>query len=140
MAGAAIYIPQEIAALFKKTKGPIRVLCSIEGKNEFPCALNPRKEEYIIIVSKALKKEHKLISSKPFRVSIRIDPENGLLLPEELEEVLNQDQWGKRLFEALLPGRKRGYIYYVRTAKSIDTRIKRSLEIILKLKVGNRPL
>jgi hypothetical protein len=115
-------------------------LCSIEGKNEFPCALNPRKEEYIIIVSKALKKEHKLISSKPFRVSIRIDPENGLLLPEELEEVLNQDQWGKRLFEALLPGRKRGYIYYVRNAKSIDTRIKRSLEIILKLKVGNRPL
>jgi uncharacterized protein YdeI (YjbR/CyaY-like superfamily) len=92
----------------------------------------------MIIASKELIKRHTLTASEDFQVSIRRDPENGLLLPEEFQEVLNQDDWGKRLFEALLPGQKRGYIYYVRSAKSVDTRIKRAFEIIEKLKIIKR--
>ncbi len=92
MFGAAIRIPTQVAEIFRKSKGAIRILCSIEGQAEFPCALNPRADDYIIIVSKALKKQHKLISERTFRISIRLDPQNGLLLPEELEEVLNQDE------------------------------------------------
>jgi hypothetical protein len=130
----SIRIPPEIRDRFRTTKGAIRVLCSIEGSTEFPCALNPRGHEYIIIVSKAFIKQHKLAGVSSFQVSIRPDPDNGLLLPEELQEVLDQDEWGSRLFEALLPGRKRGYIYYVRSAKTVDTRIKRAFEIVQKLK------
>ncbi|QHT71321.1 YdeI/OmpD-associated family protein [Rhodocytophaga rosea] len=134
----AIRIPPDIGELFRTAKGAIRVLCSIGRKDEFPCALNPRGDEYIIIVSKALIRQHKLAGLQNFEVSIRTDPDNGLLLPEEFQEVLDQDEWGKRLFEALLPGHKRGYIYYVRSAKSVDTRIKRAFEIVEKLKTTKR--
>lgn len=140
MFSAAICIPIHVAALFRKKKGAIRILCAINGKKEFPCALNPRGNEYFIIVSKALMRECSLTEGLSFEVAIRIDPDNGLLLPEELQEVLNQDEWGSTLFEALQPGQKRGYIHYVRTAKTMDTRIKRSLEIIEKLKRGSRKM
>ncbi len=129
-----IQIPENVAILFRQPIGAIRVLCSIKSGEEFPCALNPRGNDYIIIVSKALMKKHGLESAVPFKISLRPDPNNGLLLPAELLEVLLQDEFGNQVFEALLPGRKRGLIYYVRTGKSIDTRIKRSLEIIEKLK------
>ena len=129
-----IHVPEEVAAQFRQPKGPVRILCSVEGQEEFPCALNPRGKDYVIIASKELINQHKLKSDVSFSVSIRKDLNDGLLLPEELLEVLNQDDWGNQLFNDLLPGRKRGYIYYIRKAKSIDTRIKRAIEIIEKLK------
>ena len=131
-----IVVPEEVAKLFRQDKGAVRILCSIKGQAEFPCALNPRGKDYMIIASLILIRQHKLLLTVPFPVSIRTDLNNGLLLPEELEEVLEQDDWGKQLFEALLPGKKRGLIYYIRTAKSTDTRIKRALDIIEKLKNG----
>lgn len=131
---SSILLPARVAEQFRTPKGAIRVLCSIEQAEEFPCALNPRGNDYIIIVSKALIKKHKLMYGNPFKVAIRPDPENGLLLPEELQEVLAQDDWGSSLFNTLLPGRQRGYIHYVRSAKTVDTRIKRALEIVEKLK------
>ena len=129
-----IRVPDEVTALFKKEKGAVRVLCSVEDMEEFPCALNPRGEDYVIMASKQLIRKHKLQPDLPFRVSIRPDENDGLELPEEFMEVLNQDEWGEQLFTALLPGRKRSLLYYIRSAKSPDTRIKRSLEIIEKLK------
>lgn len=129
-----IVVPQETAYLFREAAGAVRVLCSIEGKEEFPCALNPRGDDYVIMASKQLIRKHRLQDGVPFRVSIRKDKDDGLLLPEELREVLEQDDWAGQLFEALLPGRKRSLLYYIRSAKSIDTKIKRSLEIVEKLK------
>lgn len=132
----AIPVPEEVAAQFRQPKGAVRILCSVEGKEEFPCALNPRGEGYIIIASKQLIKKHKLSLDAPFMVTIRKDLNDGLLLPEELAEVLAQDEWAMQLFEKLKPGHKRGLIYYIRTAKTIDTRIKRSLDIVERLKAG----
>ena len=79
-------------------------------------------------------KEHNLQLEVPFSISIRTDPGNGLELPEEFTEVLAQDEFAFQAYEALNDGGKRGYIYYIRQGKSIDTRIKRSLEISEKLK------
>ncbi len=131
-----IILPEEVAKIFRQPKGAVRILCSIKGQAEFPCALNPRGKDYVIIASLILIKQHGLLSDTPFQITIRTDLNNGLLLPEELEEVLEQDDWGKQLFEAMLPGRKRGFIYYIRTAKSVDVRIKRALDIIERLKNG----
>ena len=131
-----IHVPEEICSQFRQPKGSIRILCSIAGKPEFPCALNPRNSGYIIIASKALIKAHQLSPGTPFIVSIRKDVNDGLLMPEELEEVLEQDEWAGSLFDKLLPGHKRGLIYYVRTGQSAETRIKRAFEIAEKLKSG----
>ena len=129
-----IIVPDEISKRFISGKGSARVLCSIGEKPEFPCALIPRHERYVIIASKKLIKEHNLQMQIPFKISIRSDPGNGLELPEEFNEVLSQDEFAFQAYEALNDGGKRGYIYYIRQGKSIETRIKRSIEIAEKLK------
>lgn len=130
-----IVVPNEKAEPIMNGKGPARILCSIKKQAEFPCALNPRHGRYVIMASKQLIKQHQLETGVPFEISIRIDPHNGLELPEELAEVLAQDDHGYHVFEKLNDGHKRGLIYYIRQARSVDSRIKRSLEIIEKMKV-----
>ncbi len=129
-----IPVPDEIAHQFVKGKRAPRILCSISGNSEFACALNPRHGRYVIIASLQLIKQNRLAVGLPFSVSIRIDPHNGLELPAELAEVLSQDDFANQVFESLNDGHKRGLLYYVRQAKTLDTRIKRSIEIMEKMK------
>ncbi len=134
MAHHVIVVPDNEANKLKAGKGSVRILCAIKDSEEFPCALSPRNGKYVIIASKKLIKENNLIPGIPFKICIRLDQHNGLALPEELSEVLIQDEFASEAFEKLPDGKKRGLIYYVRQAKSIDTRIKRSLEIMEKIK------
>lgn len=129
-----IVVPDEIAEHFIDGKGAPRILCSVQGNPEFPCALNPRHGRNVIIASKQLIKKNKLTLDRPFKVDIRKDPQNGLGLPEELAEVLEQDPIANRAYDALNDGHKRGLIHYINQAKSIDSRIKRSIEIMEKMK------
>ena len=130
-----IIVPDEVAVLFANEKGPTRILCSIRDDSEFPCALIPRNNKQVIIASKQMIKKYKLILGSAFKIAIRIDPNNGLELPEEFSEVLVQDDFANEAFTSLNDGGKRGYIYYIRQGKSIETRIKRSLDIAEKLKL-----
>ncbi|WP_411274435.1 YdeI/OmpD-associated family protein [Daejeonella sp.] len=129
-----IVVPDEIAKGFLNGKGAPRIFCSVNGGPEFPCALNPRNGRYVIIASKQLIKKNRLYIDVLFEISIRNDPNNGLGRPEELNEVLDQDETAFQAYNALNDGHKRGYIYYVSQAKSVDSRIKRSLEIVEKIK------
>jgi len=129
-----IMIPDEVAEQFVIGKGSVRILCKIGDKPEFPCALIPRHGRYVVIASLKLIKENNLVLGSTFQMTIRTDPGNGLDLPEEFSEVLAQDELAYQAFLALKDGGKRGYLYYIRQAKSIETRIKRSFEIAEKLK------
>jgi len=129
-----IVVPVEIASLFIGGKSAPRIFCSIDGSTEFPCAINPRHGRFVIIASKQLIKKNKLSVDVPFQISIRHDPHNGLQLPEELAEVLVQDEVAFKAYDALNDGHKRGLIHYINQAKSVDSRIKRSLEIMEKMK------
>lgn len=129
-----IVVPDEIAKSFLNGKGAPRIFCSVKGGPEFACALNPRHGRYVIIASKQLIKKNKLLVEAPFEISIRHDTDNGLSLPEEFNEVLSQDEAASQAYDTLNDGYKRGYIYYVNQAKSVDSRIKRSLEIVEKIK------
>lgn len=131
-----IAVPDEIAENFVIGKSASRIFCSVKGCPEFPCALNPRHGRYVIIASKQLIKKNKLLLDVPFEISIRHDPENGLGRPEELDAVLDQDELAFEAYARLNDGHKRGYIYYINQSKSIDSRIKRALEIVEKIKVA----
>ncbi len=134
MAHHILVVPNEIARKFITGKGAPRILCVVERDVEFPCALNPSHGRYVIIASKALIKRNKLSVGVPVKLSIRTDPDNGLRLPEELAEVLDQDELADKAYHAMGDGHKRGLIHYINQAKSIDSRIKRSLEIMEKVK------
>lgn len=129
-----IVVPDEIASLFIEGKGAPRIFCSVEGSSEFPCAINPRHGRYVIIASKQLIKKNKLTVNVPFQISIRHDPHNGLGLPEELAEVLDQDDVALKAYHALNDGHKRGLIHYINQAKSVESKIRRSLEVMEKMK------
>ena len=129
-----IPVPNEIAEKFINGKGAPRIFCSVQNNPEFPCALNPRHGRYVIIASKLLIKQNKLSLGVPFTISIRTDPNNGLGLPEELSEVFDQDELAYKAYNDLNDGEKRGLIYYILQAKSVDSRIKRSLESMIKIK------
>lgn len=135
-----IIVPDEISSRFTSGKGSVRILCRIGNNTEFPCALIPRHNRYVIAASKKLIKDNNLLTDIPFKITIRTDPNNGLELPEELMEVLAQDDFAFQIFDTLNAGRKRGYIYYIRQGKSIETRIKRSFEIAEKIKQRNNKL
>jgi uncharacterized protein YdeI (YjbR/CyaY-like superfamily) len=51
--------------------------------------------------------------------------DNEIALPEELQKKLEKDRALKSAFEALTPGRQRGYIFYFSAAKQSQTRESR---------------
>ncbi len=112
-----------------------RVLCTINGY-EFPCALRPIKElGYIITLSKEKAKLCKVREgSRAVARIIKDESEYGFPVPEEWEEYLKQDDEIKMMFESLTPGKRRGWLYYIGSAKSVDTRIKRCVQIAEKVR------
>ncbi len=62
--------------------------------------------------------------------------EFGMPFPEELQEVLKQEPEGNAKFLALNPGTRRSILYYINSAKTVDTRIKRALDIVHKIKTN----
>ena len=55
-------------------------------------------------------------------------------LCEELKAVLEQDLEAAARFCEFTPGRQRGLAYYVNSAKRVETRVRRALEVVHKLK------
>ena len=67
------------------------------------------------------------------KVSFKKEPEP---LPEELEEKFKQDPIFKTAFEALTPGRQRGYILYFSAPKQSKTRVSRINKYVGKILNG----
>ena len=112
-----------------------RILCEINGF-EFPCALRPSEGgDFYISLSREKSKKSKVIEGSQLRATLRMDEsEFGFPMPEELTEVLSQDPEGKIVFDAMKPGHRRGYLHYISSAKSVEVRIKRSFQIVEKVK------
>jgi hypothetical protein len=125
-----IEVPIEIAeSLF--TKFPARAIITIH-ENSFHGGLLRRKDGfYLVQMGKATLK--KIKASYQDLVELNIEPDQttyGYELPEEMEALLEQDEDGRKTWEALNPGMKRSLLHYVNSAKSIDVRIKRSILIL----------
>ena len=61
--------------------------------------------------------------------------EYGMPMPEELQVLLDQDEYGKQRFDELTKGKQRNIIYFVSQAKSSQVRIDRAIQLIEKLKL-----
>lgn len=131
------FIPVEarIAKRFEKKDGTRRVVCTINGEVSFQCALIPWGDIFTIIVNKS--KRDKLGVAAGDKVSVELTSDEskyGLPMPEELQEVLNQDPDGDRYFHALTAGKQRSILYFVGKIKDIDKRIHTALIFIEHLK------
>jgi uncharacterized protein YdeI (YjbR/CyaY-like superfamily) len=61
------------------------------------------------------------------------DP-NKLVIPEEMEAVLEQDDEARKIWDTFTLGYQRSLVYYITSVKNSDSRIKRALEIAEKAK------
>mgnify|MGYP000847606781 FL=1 len=128
-------VPDLIAQTFLADNAK-RVVCTLNENVAFQCGLIPKGNgAYCIMVNKKIREQLGLKPGSTARVSLRKDDsEYGLPMPEELAEVLAQDETGNRLFHALTPGKIRTLLYIVGHVKNTDARIGRAFAIVEHLK------
>jgi hypothetical protein len=131
------FIPVEgkIGEKFEKKNGSRRVVCTINGKETFQCALLPSDGNFVIVVNKA--KRTRLGIAEGVKITVELardESKYGLPMPAELKEVLKQDRIGDKLFHKLTPGKQRSILHWVGQVKDIDKRIHTALIFIEHLK------
>ena len=131
------FVPVEgrIGEKFEKKDGTRRIVCTINGTESFQCALLPSGGDFVIVVNKAKRTSLGIGDGDKILVEIRQDDSKyGLPMPEELQEVLNQDPEGDKLFHALTPGKQRSMLYFIGKVKDVDRRIHAALVFVEHLK------
>jgi len=136
-----IEIDKKVGRKFERNDGSRRIVCTINGAESFQCALNPWGEVFAIIVNKEKRDRLGIVGGDKITVELRADDSKyGLPMPEELQEVLNQDSDGDRLFHSLTAGKQRSLLYMVGKIKDIDRRIHAALIVIEHLKKNDGKL
>ncbi len=131
------YLPIPVAMAADLRAQRMRRLKGTLNGHAFNLALHNRagEEERFLLLSRATLRTLKARLGEA--ITVVCEPEaNGAAveIPEELLEVLAQEDAARARFETLTPGRRRSIAYYVGSAKTIDTRIKRALELAHKLR------
>ena len=136
--GSHFGVPKVIAEALIGASDSKRVVCVLNETLEYQCALIPRGDgTHVITVNKKNQTKLGLKIGSKFRVSLRADEsEYGLPMPEELAELIAQDEDGNRLLHALTPGKLRTLLYLVGQPKSSDLRLHRALVVVEHLKTN----
>ena len=134
--GYYLPVPKEIADKIIQEQKDRRVVCTLNDKLTFQCALMPKGDgSYFIMVNKSNRDKLKLTLGVAVKVSLKKDEsEYGLPMPDEMKEVLFSDPEGDELFHALSPGKQRNLLYIVGKVKSSDLRIHKALVVVEHLK------
>ena len=128
-------VPREVAEKFEVKNGTRRVVCTANGKLTFQCAVLPNKKGFYIGTNKSIRDALGITAGDKVKLEIKKDESKyGCPMPEEFQEVLNQDPEGDKLFHSLTPGKQRSILYYLGTIKDIDKRIQIGLIFIEHLK------
>lgn len=133
----ALFLPYEIVAQLPE-KGRVRVAGKINGVTPFNLAILNLKEgpKYLMIGSQ-LRREAKIKEGDLVQVSFQLVDSEILEIPEEFKEALLLDEEANEVFSSFTTGYKRSLMHYITSTKNVDTRIKRSFELIEKIKVRN---
>jgi hypothetical protein len=104
----------------------------------FHCSVNTNKNiGYYIYVNATLGKTLGIKEGSSINLSFEIDTTAYQFeMPDEMQEVLNQDAEAYEAFAKLTAGKQRSLIYLVTKLKSIDKRIEKAIHITNKLKLG----
>ena len=90
---------------------------------------------FYIIVNKKKRDALGIVSGDIVDVElVKDESKYGLPMPEDFQEVLNQDPEADRLFHALTAGKQRSVLYHIGNVKNIDRRIHVALIFIEHLK------
>jgi len=112
----------------------------VEGKlNRVPFALAVQHQKdgsRYFAVSASLRKAAAINVGDKVKVVFQIVDADKLDVPEELEAVLTQDDDARKAWDKLPRGYQRGLIHYITSVKNVDSRIRRSIDIMTRAKIG----
>lgn len=136
--GCHFGVPPVIADALIGAGASKRVVCLLNGIVEYQCGLISRGDgTFVITVNKKIQNQLGLKIGSKISASLRVDEsEYGLPMPEELAELLVQDEEGNRLIHALTPGKLRTLLYLVGQPKSTELRLHRALVVVEHLKAN----
>lgn len=135
---AAIYVPKEIADQVVNEDNR-RVICTINYKHTYQCALMPGGEgSFFINTNKEIRNKLKLEIGDAVEVHLKPDDsEYGMPVPEELTSAWEMDEQAYTIFKKLTPGKQRSLIHIIGKPKSSEIRIRKALVVLEYLKSVN---
>ena len=127
-------VPEEAAAAWKKAK--VRRLAGTINGHPVRRALQSHADGgSFIILGQQLLRDIGLTLRSTAAIKLGADPQpDDLGLPDELLITLEQDPEALARWNPFTPGRRRSLGTYINTARTEETRIKRSLELALKIR------
>ncbi len=131
----SVPVPPELVDYMKARK--LRRLSGTLDAVPFNLALQGRAGENERCLQLSRQTMRALKAKDGISITVTCTPDENpdeVALPEELMEVFYLEPEAAARFEAMTPGRRRSLAYYVGSAKGIDTRIKRALELAHKLR------
>jgi hypothetical protein len=138
--GYHFMVPEYIARQFIEGQDR-RVICTVNRTLRLQCALMPRNGEFFILLNNQNRKKLQLSLGEEVHYELEKDRTTyGLDMPEELSEMLGQDDGAHAHFHALSPGKQRSLIYIVSKVKNTDSRIRKALAIVHHLNESNGQL
>jgi bifunctional DNA-binding transcriptional regulator/antitoxin component of YhaV-PrlF toxin-antitoxin module len=128
------YVVEEVFG----TKSRVRFTGTINGVPVEQALMPGRSGFHYISMGGALRRKLKLREGDMVEVILKRDerPDDFVELPEALVAALELDENTKAKFDALTPGYKRSLSYWINSAKGIDTKVNRALEIVKRLETG----
>ncbi len=129
-----IPIPDKISKELVK-EGEKRVVCTIE-EERFQAALIPDGSGgFFVLLNKERRKKLGKDVGDTIEISLeKDDSKYGMPMPEEFQELLNQDPEGDTLFHRLTPGKQRSLLHIIGKPKTSNTRLTKAIVIISYLK------
>jgi hypothetical protein len=127
-------VPDDVAAILIE-HGVRRIIVSLNGRVFRRALHNVKDIGPFIFISKTLLRDIGAGLGDMVSVELRADPDPDFVeICEELQVALEQDDEAGDRFYAMTPGRQRSLAHYANSAKRVETRIKRSLELAYKLR------
>lgn len=133
--GHHFVVPDDTVQAIKE-KGVKRLICSINKVVEYNCSLlSDGNGTYYINCNKENRKALGATTGSKIQIMLTEDTSKyGMPVPEEMEEILSQDEEANRVFHLLTPGKQRSLLYQIGKPKGTESRIKKAIGITRYLK------
>ncbi len=132
MKATVVFLPEAIVK--KLPEGRVRTAGTLNGA-PFDLAVQYKKDgSRYFSVGSILRRAARVKEGDRVTVVFQLTDPNKLVIPEEMEAVLEQDDEAWKVWNTFTQGYQRSLVYYITSVKNSDSRIKRALEIAEKAK------
>jgi len=137
--GAFVNFPFDTIELFGK-KGQVKVKVLFDDKVEYRGSLTKIKSDcHLLGLTQKIRKELGKTFGDTINVKLWEDKEERIVIvPDDVQELLNQNEKAKTFYEKMSYTHKKEYIRWIEEAKKEETRKRRKIKMIEMLLEGKK--